>query len=241
MYVNKYIIGWSWSKLPWYLCCCWYQDNRLITYFSGGKKKIWQTGCWSSSLTHHIFYFVTKCFGVFIDSLRVELSWREKIRYLRGILEFENMFYWLPKKHIHLWCPSSTWEAPNIKDVVSCIFPNVHIRHGTRMLGKVLWEKYKECQMEPFHLIPRLRDFFVVVFETSSWWGSLCKFFSLALIYHILEKCMWAMRHIAIEKILVGSLYSIIFLILDLCPSNLLTIFPEDFFPYSLELETTFR
>lgn len=37
-----------------------------------------------------MFYFVTKYFGVFTDSLRVEISWREKMRYLRGILEFEN-------------------------------------------------------------------------------------------------------------------------------------------------------
>lgn len=36
------------------------------------------------------FYFVTKHLGVFIDSLRIEISWREQIRYLRGILEFGN-------------------------------------------------------------------------------------------------------------------------------------------------------
>lgn len=46
----------------------------------------------------------------------------------------------------------------------------------------------------------------------------------------ILEKYMWALRPIAIGKILVGSLYSIIFLMLDLCPSSLLTTFPESLF-----------
>lgn len=51
------------------------------------------------------------------------------------------------------------------------------------------------------------------------------------------------MMHPAIKKILVGSSHSIIFLILDLCQSNSLTIFPEELFfpPYSFELETTFR
>lgn len=91
LYKNKYIIPWSWSKLPWCLFCCyWSQDNWLITYFSGGRE-IGQTGCQPSGLTHHVFDFASKCFGVFIDSLTVELFCREEIRYLRGILEFENM------------------------------------------------------------------------------------------------------------------------------------------------------
>lgn len=113
----------------------------------------------------------------------------------------------------------------------------------------MLWAKYKECQSNwTFSFDVKAQRFCFVLFSRHQVdEARYANFFLSSNISQreiILEKYMWAMRHVAIEKILVRSLYPL-FLIWDLCPSNLLTTFPEDlvffFFPYSLELETTFK
>lgn len=84
--------------------------GQSVNYLFSGKEK-WQPGCQSSSLNHHIFDFAFKCFGLFLDSLRVELLWRGKIGIWGILWSLGLSSNWLPRNIYH-WCSSPTWEVP---------------------------------------------------------------------------------------------------------------------------------